>query len=180
MNITFHSFAAFATGTALAARMPERSGANPASRSERSPGLLRDLPWLAAGLVGNVLLHGAMDLSPHSYPIPWRLDILGGIMLIAVVMARVQPRYRLVFAAVFLGELLPDLVDQGPGLLNQLLGLHLPEREYFGFHSLRHAVAAALGHEVLLSVLSHLVVLAGCALLLVGARRRIPSLFRRR
>jgi hypothetical protein len=170
MNIAFHTLAAFATGTALAARMPERPSGRPLDR--------RDLPWLAAGLAGNVLLHAAMDLAPHTYPIPWRLDMAASAAFIALVLAALRPRYALLLAAAFLGGLLPDLVDQGPGLLNRLLGLHLPTREFFIFHSLRYVVAASLGHEVLLSAVSHGLVLAGCAALLVANRRALRRMVR--
>jgi len=93
MNITLHTLAAFATGTALAARMPERDRMNPTSVLEHSQGLLRDLPWLASGLAGNILLHGLMDVAPHTYPLPWRLDILAAFVLIVLTLALVRPRY---------------------------------------------------------------------------------------
>lgn len=135
MNVTFHALAAVATGTALAARLPA-----PARLFD-----LRDLPWLAAGLAGNVLLHAAMDLSPHTYPVPWRLDILASVATTVLALALVRPRYTVLFAASLLGGLLPDLVDQGPGLLNRLLGLALPTRELLGFHSARYVLADYLG-----------------------------------
>ena len=172
MNVTLHAVAAFATGTALAARMPER----------QPPRLLdrRDLPWLAAGLAGNVALHAAMDLVPHTYPLPWRIDIAASVALMVLSLAAFRPRYVPLLATAFLGGLLPDLVDQGPGLLNRLLGLDLPTGEFFGFHTARYVITGYLGHVELFSVLSHLLVLGGCAALVVGARRKSPLLLRRR
>jgi hypothetical protein len=84
---------------ALAARM---SRSNSARVLKLSPSLPGDLPWLAAGLAGNVALHAAMDLAPHTYPVPWRLDIAGSIMLMAVVLVAVRPRFLPLFAAAFL------------------------------------------------------------------------------
>lgn len=147
----------------MAARIPPGDSARVLGLSQSLP---RDLPWLAAGLAGNVLLHGLMDVAPHTYPLPWRLDMAAAFGLIVVALALVRRRYILLFSATFMGGILPDLVDQGPGLLNQLLGLQLPERELFGFHSLRYVVSAHLGHEVLFSVISHTLVLGGCTLVL--------------
>jgi hypothetical protein len=166
MNASLHALAAVATGTALAARMPERSLG------------WRDIPWLAAGLAVNVALHAAMDLAPHTYPIPWRLDLVVSVGLVVLTLAAVRARYALLFAAAFLGGFLPDLVDQGPGLLNRLLGLRLPTRELFGFHSLRYEVMAYLGHPELLSAVSHFLVLAGCALLLLASRTALGRIVR--
>jgi hypothetical protein len=112
-----------------------------------------------------------MDVAPHTYPIPWRIDIATALVLVVLTLALVRPRYTLLFGATFLGGLLPDLVDSGPSLLNRFLGLNLPTPEIFAFHSWHYAVKAYLGHEVLYSVLSHLLVLGGCALLIFFNRR---------
>ena len=48
------------------------------------------------------------------------------LLLGAAWCAIVTRRFRILFATVFIGAVLPDLVDLGPAVANRLLGWHLP------------------------------------------------------
>ncbi|MDR2736765.1 MAG: hypothetical protein LBB49_04305 [Gracilibacteraceae bacterium] len=67
---------------------------------------------IAVAFVSNIALHGAMDLLPHSHPIPSYLD--GIIALLAVfLLFCVKSRYRILVFSCYMGGVIPDIIDLG-------------------------------------------------------------------
>ncbi len=73
-----------------------------------------------------VISHGALDYIPHCYPIPSRIDVVLGSLMIVVFTFLAKEEYRIIVAASFLGSIFPDVVDLMPSMLNKYLNLNLP------------------------------------------------------
>ncbi|MCL1792140.1 MAG: hypothetical protein FWG40_12520 [Peptococcaceae bacterium] len=74
--------------------------------------VLPDSKTIAVAFVSNIALHGAMDLLPHSHPIPSYLD--GIIALLAVsLLFCLKSRYRILVFSCYLGSITPDVIDLG-------------------------------------------------------------------
>lgn len=170
MNITFHAVMGIATGISLAMVLPAEE---PSIWPKRE-----DVPWLLAGLSLNVLLHGVLDILPHTYPFPWWSDIPLALFLCVLALAMVRRRYLLLLALSLLGALLPDLVDLGPPLLNHAFRWHLPTWEAFPWHWEAYSGSIYDGREIWLSALDHGLVLGLCAGLLWVARKRWVYIWR--
>jgi hypothetical protein len=152
MNVTFHVLASFATTAALSTVKATNQRAR--------------FSLLAAGLIAGVILHGILDILPHSYPINSILDVMLALILFAVGSLLVVKAQRLLFLACYLGAILPDLVDLGPAILNKRLGTTFPVIKLFPWHWKMYSGSIYDGSKSVESALSHMVVLVGSLLLL--------------
>jgi hypothetical protein len=118
VNVVFHALASFGISHAAAHKLDDE----PAVAFTR-----RDLPVLAATFVAGLLSHGVLDGLKHGYPVLYTLDPPLALALLALWLALVARRYRVLILAGFLGAILPDLLDLGPGVARYLL--HLPPRK---------------------------------------------------
>jgi hypothetical protein len=127
MNVTFHALTSFGISH-LAARSLDGS----ATRAFEG----RDVRLLVPAFVAGVLSHGLLDGLKHGYPIPYVADPPLALALGVAWCAVVRARYRILFAAVFVAVMLPDLLDLGPAIANRLFGWHLPTfgRHIFPWH----------------------------------------------
>jgi hypothetical protein len=127
MNVTFHALTGFGISH-LAARSVD------ASTPRAFEG--RDLRVLVPAFVAGVLSHGLLDGLKHGYPIPYFVDPFLALAVGVLWCVAVRARYRLLFAAVFVAVLVPDLLDLGTAIANRLLGWHLPtfQRHLFPWH----------------------------------------------
>jgi hypothetical protein len=117
MNVTFHALTSFGISH-LAARLLDGATTKPFDG--------RDVRVLAPAFVVAVLSHGALDGLKHGYPIPPIADLPLALALGGAWCAVVNARYRVLFTVVFVGVMLPDLLDLGPEIANKLLGWQLP------------------------------------------------------
>ena len=159
MNVTFHVLASFATTAAL-------STIN--AGTQRARFLL-----LVAGLIAGVILHGILDILPHSYPINSILDVVLALILFAVAWPLVVKAQRLLFLACYLGAILPDLIDLGPAILNKRLGTTFPVIKLFPWHWKMYSGSIYDGSKGFESALSHVVVLGASLLLLFWLHNNI-------
>jgi hypothetical protein len=118
MNVVFHALASFGLSH-LAARDLAAEPSTPR----------RELRVIVPAFVAGVLSHGLQ----HGYPIPYAVDPPLALLLALAWCACVTRRYRLLVAVVFLGAVLPDLVDLGPGIANRLFGWRLPTLQHHLF-----------------------------------------------
>jgi hypothetical protein len=81
---------------------------------------------LITAFLAGILSHGVLDGLKHGYPIHYAIDPPLALLLAGSWCAIVKRRFRILFATVFIGAVLPDLVDLGPAIANRLLGWHLP------------------------------------------------------
>jgi len=127
MNVTFHAITGFGISH-IAARGLDQSVTTGSDR--------RDIRALLLAFVAGVLSHGVLDGLKHGYPIPYFVDPPLALAFGVVWCAAVKARYRILFAAVFVAVMLPDLLDLGPAIANRLLGWHLPifRRHIFPWH----------------------------------------------
>jgi hypothetical protein len=117
MNVAFHAVTSFGIGHVAARSLAPDS----TSGFDR-----RDTRALITAFVAGIVSHGVLDGLKHGYPIPYAVDPPLALLLAAAWCAIVKKRFRILFAVVFVGAVLPDLVDLGPAVINRLLGWHLP------------------------------------------------------
>ncbi len=191
MNAVFHAGMGIAVGAALAKALP----------AQDSPAWVKreDMPLLLAGL-SLIFLHGVLDILPSTYPFPWWNDIPLTLLLLALTLAAIRRRYRLLLSLSFwrshlfpssqpsIGRyrlllslsfwraLLPDLVETP--LLNHIFYWHLPTWEVFPWHWERRPGSIYDGRWIWLSALDHALVLSACAGLLFASRKRRVHIWR--
>jgi hypothetical protein len=73
-----------------------------------------------------VISHGALDYTPHCYPINSKIDVILSLMIMITTTSFIHKQYRLIAGLSFLGSIFPDLVDLLPSILNKQLGFNLP------------------------------------------------------
>lgn len=111
MNISIHVIGSIATAGALS------SGHN----DDRW-----NVPRLASGFILGILIHGILDLLPHTYPIPSKLDVLLALLIFAVAIYFAPKRNRLLIVACFVGAVIPDVIDHSPLILQKYAGFESP------------------------------------------------------
>jgi len=114
MNVIFHGLVAAAVAHSAAGALPDRDG------SAFRPA---DLRIIVPAFVVAIMSHGVLDGLKHGYPVPMLLDIAGVSMLAFLWLLAVKPRFLVLFAAAFVGALLPDVIDLGPAMMRKLAGL---------------------------------------------------------
>ena len=163
MNIAFHTFTALAIGQSAACRLEVAR-----SRAQR----------ITIGVVTfllGVMSHGVLDGLPHEYPFQWLGETVLTAALLAIWMAIIQPRYRILLLVAVAGALLPDVIDHVPRDLNRHLGTHLPElTKLFPWH--HRGGSGSLSGTVppdarLASIANHIIVVTFSAVMLVISRR---------
>lgn len=169
MNVTFHTLTALAT----AAVLNSRSAAPEKRRNSGSGGL--KLP--AIGFTAGVILHAMLDYIPHTYPIKSGLDVMISLGLFPAAIIFANRSYRPLIGACFLGSIFPDLIDQGPVILNKHLGWSVPVVKVFPWHWPRYSGSIYVGRMTSISAICHLLV-AGLSLSLLFVYGR--NLFNRR
>lgn len=116
MNILFHTATAIGIAVVL-------------TDTQRLTSAKTCKPVLATGVAAfgiGIISHGVIDYIPHCYPIMSELDVVFGFLIMSALTYMVNRRYRLIVGLAFLGAVTPDVVDLGPTILNQVLGLNLP------------------------------------------------------
>jgi len=68
----------------------------------------------------NVVLHGVMDIIPHSHLIPSIPDMLIALLIPALLIPFIKRKYLILVLTCYLGSIFPDLIDLG---VFRLLGL---------------------------------------------------------
>jgi hypothetical protein len=156
MNTTFHMLAGVAVGAAC-------------SRWETRHEIAR----LGLGFATSVLLHGVMDVTPHSYPISSPLDVALGLAIAASALFLARQAVRPLLVACCLGSVFPDLVDLAPAIINRHTGLSLPTPEFFSWHWRTYSGSMYGGSRNIESWLYHLMVVVIAASSIYILRRRL-------
>lgn len=73
-----------------------------------------------------ILSHGILDTIPHCYPIPSKLDVSLGLLMILTATWFSHKKYRIIVLSAFIGCIMPDLIDLSPAIVNKQLGWNLP------------------------------------------------------
>ncbi len=151
MNILFHTAAAIGIGHVVASKM-----SGDPSRQNRG--------WIAAlAFILAFLSHGVLDGLKHLYPlglggdwdVPLSLSLLAGWLIL------IRREFHLLFLWLFLGSILPDLLDHGPAIANQFWGFHLPhpKGKIFPWHWSEGSGSLYDGKNAAVSPTNHLIVL---------------------
>src|SRR5438045_3040597 len=125
MNITFHVIGSFATAAVLSLGKTEN---------------WRSLPALKKYLIGfaaGILVHGILDLLPHQYPIPSKVDVVLALLLLPLFLFVSQKQNFLLILICFAGSAFPDVIDLGPVIVEKYLGISLPQLPFrlFPWHT---------------------------------------------
>jgi hypothetical protein len=161
MNIFFHTITGLAATAALSST---HQAADPEGRNVQVRSRM-----LALGFTAGILIHGMLDLIPHSYPINSIFDLAFSLLLFFIVFLIVRRRYRILLGMCFWGSVLPDIVDLGPAILNKRLGWSLPMVKIFPWHWHQYSGSIYSGSRGTVSTLCHIAVI-GISIALLCAR----------
>jgi hypothetical protein len=142
MNVTFHVLAGIGVAAVLIPREPPISVLS-----------------LLTGLGATAALHGLLDFVPHSYPIKSGIDVMLALLVFGTALSFAKPHVRLLLVVCFLGSILPDLIDLGPGILNRRAGLNLPDIKFFPWHWKQYSGSVYDGSRTTESAVLYLLVL---------------------
>jgi hypothetical protein len=96
---------------------------------------------------------------PHHYPVNSAIDVIMSLLIMMIVFLRTNKRLKIIAAFSFLGNILPDLVDLAPSILNKYLHLKLPIiSKIFPWHWPQYSGSIYTG-SFNVSILNHLAVL---------------------
>jgi hypothetical protein len=174
MNVVFHTLTSVGITHVAARALPPE----PAPSGRALPLPRGSFAVVLAAFVAGVLSHGILDGLKHGYPIHYELDPPLGLVSIAIWCVCARPRYRLLGLVAFLGAILPDLVDLGPGVVRALVGGRLPHPSghLFPWHwhdgsgSLYPGRGLDSGDNQIVSITNHLIVV-GLSLLAIAFNR---------
>lgn len=151
MNVTFHTLAALGTAAVLSSRSANRE-------PQQDPASDRFLSVI--GFAAGVIVHGLLDYIPHTYPIKSGVDVILSLGLFTVAVIFATRSHRLLIGACFLGSIFPDLIDQGPAIVNKHLGWSLPVVKIFPWHWPRYSGSIYGRTMTFVSALSHVLVVS--------------------
>jgi len=109
-----------------------------------------------------ILSHGILDFIPHCYPIPSKLDVSLGLLMIIIITWLSNKKYRILILSSFIGCITPDLIDLSPAIINKQLGWNLPIfdkifpwhfKEYSGSIYTSDCTVSNMNHIILVIVL---------------------------
>lgn len=163
MNVTFHVIGSFATAAVLSLEKTE----NWLSLSALKKYLI--------GFVAGILVHGVLDLLPHQYPIPSKVDVVLALLLLLLFLFVSQKQNFLLILIGFAGCVFPDVIDLGPVIVDKYFGISLPRLPFrlFPWHTIEYSGSIYDGSRGLESAIYHISFLLICFSLLYAYRKNI-------
>jgi hypothetical protein len=151
MNIFFHTAAAISIGHMAAVQSP----GDPPNKTRK---------WIIAlAIVLAFLSHGLLDGLKHQYPfgLDGKADIPLSLALLGIWLLIVRREFRVLFLLVFLGSILPDVLDHGPAIANHLWHLRLPhpQGKIFPWHWPEGSGFLNEGRDTPVSIVNHVLVM---------------------
>lgn len=98
LNLVFHTAFSISTSSVLSKNIEQKHST---------------IKYLVMGFIGNILVHGVMDLIPHNYPIQTKFDILFSVAMFLLTIIIVNKKFVPMGFCCFLGGALPDIIDKG-------------------------------------------------------------------
>jgi hypothetical protein len=165
MNIFFHTAAAIGISHMAAAHIPDDS-------SDKAGKRVTGLAFILA-----FLSHGVLDGLKHQYPfgLDGITDIPLSLALLGIWLFVVRREFRLLFLMVFLGSILPDLLDHGPAIANHLWHIHLPhpQEKILPWHWPEGSGYLDNGQDTPVSIANHILVMSFIAASVISHSRDV-------
>jgi hypothetical protein len=163
MNVTFHALGSFATAAVLSLKITE---------NWRSISALKKY---LIGFAGGIVVHGILDLLPHQYPIPSKVDVILAPLLLLLFLFVSQKQNFLLILICFAGCVFPDVIDLGPVIVDKYLGIALPRLPFrlFPWHTTKYSGSIYDGSRVVESAVYHILFSLICLSLLYICRKNI-------
>lgn len=138
------------------------------------------LPALGAFSCG-IILHGALDYTPHTYPLSGTIDSIVSLLIIIALITRTKRKFLPILLSAVLGSIFPDLVDLSPHLLNRYVGLEIPEyNKIFPWHYPEYSGSIFSAGNHLVSNINHLLTLTVIAFVCWFRRSDLQQIFSNR
>lgn len=99
MNITYHTMVGLASASVITNILPEENNIN-----------IYKICTIVIGI--NILLHGALDILPHTYSLSIIKDGLISLFLISIALFFINNKYKLITLCCIFGSILPDIIDK--------------------------------------------------------------------
>jgi len=120
----------------------------------------------AFAFAANIALHGAMDLFPHSHPIPSYLDMIMAFAIVFLILLIKKP-YRVLAVFCYFGSIIPDVIDMGILRVLRSDGLRI-----FPWHLKKEFIFyEAIYTNTLMNVTFSIVVILACAAIIYLKRK---------
>ncbi len=148
LNIIFHTTSAIASGIVVSSVLDKKHS---------NKWHIKNRVLLFCVLI-NVILHGALDLLPHSYPLRGKFDVILSLSILIGIHIFIKSKYIFVFASCFFGSILPDIIDLGPAIVNKLNIVNLPVVKIFPWHWPQYSGSIFDNSNFYISFLNHLIV----------------------
>lgn len=163
MNVTFHALGSFATAAVLSLEKRE---------NRRS---LSAVKKYLIGFAVGILIHGVLDLLPHQYPVPSKVDVVLALFLLLLFLFLSQKQNFPLILICFAGCIFPDVIDLGPVIVDKYLGISLPRLPFrlFPWHIKQYSGSIYDGSRTIESAFYHISFLLICFGLLYAYRKSI-------
>jgi len=112
MNVLFHTATAVVTIALVADSGKSRSG-------------LSTIPDVGVALGLGIFFHAILDYMPHCYPLHSKPDAIISLILMVCLCWKANKGYKVLVIASCIGNVLPDIIDLAPAILNKLFHLHI-------------------------------------------------------
>lgn len=149
MNIVFHTLTGCAAAGLFTGKIEDKTKKNQTV-----------IIYIAVFLIG-IMTHGILDFLPHQYPFKADIDIIISLTFFTLFLIFIQPKFILLFCVSFFGSIFPDLVDIGPRIIKELLGISVPSFAYkiFPWHTAKYSGSIFTGEFDQSSNFLHLAVM---------------------
>ena len=163
MNVTFHTIGSFAAAAILSLKKTE---------NWRS---LSALKKYLIGFAAGIIVHGVLDLLPHQYPIPSKVDVIVAPILLVLFLLASQKQNFLLILICFAGCVFPDVIDLGPTIVDKYLRIVLPRLPFrlFPWHTVKYSGSIYDGSRGLESAVYHISFLLICFSLIYVYRKSV-------
>jgi len=164
MNVIFHTATAIGL---IAVTIPESDKL----KNKNPLGLVLFL------FIGGIILHGALDYTPHRYPLNSKVDVILSLALWIALLCTIRKEFILLVLASLVGNVLPDIIDHLPRILNINFDLGLPEYgKIFPWHQKEYSGSIYQGHKAV-SMINHGLLLLMVALICLQKRKALQRMF---
>jgi hypothetical protein len=165
MNVLFHTATAIATVVLVADSVrPAVSGGS------------YILGCLLSLIIG-VIFHGILDYIPHCYPVNSRIDVMLSLLLMILLFWKTNRKYKPIVAASFIGNVLPDIIDLSPAILNKYFHLNIAViTKIFPWHQTLYS-GSIYSDNCDVSNLNHLMIIAFVCIVCWLRKKQLEEIF---
>lgn len=165
MNVLFHSTLGIATVAITAHFFPLSEDKEIFRKS--------DVPVLLFLFGINIVIHGVLDIAPHTYPLSSIYDVILSLCFMPLVFTFVNRQCWVLLLAAYIGSVFPDIIDIGIPKAMKTIGIDWNIPRLFPWHFKEFSGSIYTDTFSLPSLVSHLFVLSAELFIFIKFRHAI-------